>query len=87
MPIYCESRLGRIELPDEEKPKTAAEIEELTEDEAITKVSPSKRGRWLMTGAPRGGASWSEAGRPFRRTRPAREINHPARSLAACSRA
>ena len=33
VPIYYESRLARIELPDEEKPKVDAEIEELTEDE------------------------------------------------------
>ena len=31
VPIYYESRLARIELPDEEKPRIDAEIEELTE--------------------------------------------------------
>ena len=34
VPIYYESRLARIELPEAEKPKIDAEIEELTEDEA-----------------------------------------------------
>lgn len=34
VPIYYESRLARIELPDEEKPKLDAEIADLTEDEA-----------------------------------------------------
>jgi type I restriction enzyme R subunit len=32
VPIYYESRLARIELPDDEKPKLDAEIAELTED-------------------------------------------------------
>jgi type I restriction enzyme R subunit len=32
VPIYYESRLARIELPDDEKPKIDAEIAELTED-------------------------------------------------------
>ena len=32
VPIYYESRLARIELPDDEKPKIDAEIDELTED-------------------------------------------------------
>lgn len=36
VPIYYESRLARIELLEEEKPKIDAEIEELTEDEAIS---------------------------------------------------
>jgi len=35
VPIYYESRLARIELPEEEKPKIDAEIEDLMEDEAI----------------------------------------------------
>ena len=45
MPIYYESRLARIELPDEEKPRIDAEIEELTEDEAITEQERLKR-KW-----------------------------------------
>jgi len=45
VPIYYESRLARIELPDEEKPKIDAEIEELTEDEAITEQERIKR-KW-----------------------------------------
>ncbi|WP_290545597.1 DEAD/DEAH box helicase family protein [Aestuariivirga sp.] len=43
VPIYYESRLARIELPDEEKPKIDAEIEELTEDEATTEQERIKR--------------------------------------------
>ncbi len=34
VPIYYESRLARIELPEDEKPKLDAEIADLTEDEA-----------------------------------------------------
>ena len=34
VPIYYESRLARIELDEDEKPKIDAEIAELTEDEA-----------------------------------------------------
>ncbi|MFT4046567.1 MAG: type I restriction endonuclease subunit R [Solimonas sp.] len=34
VPIYYESRLARIELDEDEKPKIDAEVEELTEDEA-----------------------------------------------------
>ena len=45
VPIYYESRLARIELPDEEKPKIDAEIEELTEDEATTEQERIKR-KW-----------------------------------------
>lgn len=45
VPIYYESRLARIELPDEEKPKIDAEIEELTEDEAISEQECLKR-KW-----------------------------------------
>lgn len=50
VPIYYESRLARIELPDEEKPKIDAEIEELTEDEAITEQERTKR-RWAAVEA------------------------------------
>jgi len=45
VPIYYESRLARIELPDEEKPKIDAEIAELTEDEAVTEQEKIKR-KW-----------------------------------------
>lgn len=45
VPIYYESRPARIELPDEDKPKIDAEIEELTEDEAITEQERIKH-RW-----------------------------------------
>lgn len=34
VPIYYESRLARVELDDEERPKIDAEVEALTEDEA-----------------------------------------------------
>lgn len=50
VPIYYESRLARIELPDEEKPKIDAEIEELTEDEATTEQERIKR-RWATVEA------------------------------------
>lgn len=45
VPIYYESRLARIELPDDEKPKIDNEIEELTEDEAATEQERIKR-KW-----------------------------------------
>ncbi len=45
VPIYYESRLARIELPDDEKPKVDAEIEELTEDEAVSEQERLKR-KW-----------------------------------------
>jgi type I restriction enzyme R subunit len=45
VPIYYESRLARIELPDDEKPKIDSEIEELTEDEASTEQERLKR-KW-----------------------------------------
>lgn len=50
VPIYYESRLARIELPEEEKPKIDAEIEELTEDEAITEQEKIKR-KWATVEA------------------------------------
>jgi type I restriction enzyme R subunit len=45
VPIYYESRLARIELPDDEKPKIDAEVEALTEDEAETEQERLKR-KW-----------------------------------------
>ena len=50
VPIYYESRLARIELPEEEKPKIDAEIEELTEDEAATEQERIKR-KWATVEA------------------------------------
>lgn len=50
VPIYYESRLARIELPDEEKPRLDAEIEELTEDEATTEQERIKR-KWATVEA------------------------------------
>jgi type I restriction enzyme R subunit len=50
VPIYYESRLARIELPEDEKPKIDAEIEELTEDEATTEQERIKR-RWATVEA------------------------------------
>ncbi len=50
VPIYYESRLARIELPDEEKPKIDAGIEELTEDEATAERESIKR-RWATVEA------------------------------------
>jgi type I restriction enzyme R subunit len=45
VPIYYESRLARIELPDDEKPKIDAELDELTEDEVSTEQERIKR-KW-----------------------------------------
>lgn len=45
VPIYYESRLARIELPEEEKPKIDAEIAELTEEDAETEQERLKR-KW-----------------------------------------
>lgn len=50
VPIYYESRLARIEIPDEEKPKIDGEIEELTEDEAATEQERIKR-KWATVEA------------------------------------
>ncbi len=50
VPIYYESRLARIELPEDEKPKIDLEIEELTEDEAITEQEKIKR-KWATVEA------------------------------------
>jgi type I restriction enzyme R subunit len=50
VPIYYESRLARIELPEEEKPKIDAEIDELTEDEATTEQERIKR-KWATVEA------------------------------------
>ncbi|PTM60084.1 type I restriction endonuclease subunit R [Phreatobacter oligotrophus] len=45
VPIYYESRLARIELPEDEKPQIDAEIDELTEDEAVSERELIKR-KW-----------------------------------------
>lgn len=50
VPIYYESRLARIELPADEKPKIDAGIEELTEDEATTEQERIKR-KWATVEA------------------------------------
>ncbi|MER8975268.1 type I restriction endonuclease subunit R [Mesorhizobium sp. M0800] len=50
VPIYYESRLARIELPDQEKPRIDAEIAELTEDEATTEQERIKR-KWATVEA------------------------------------
>ncbi|MCO5110302.1 MAG: type I restriction endonuclease subunit R [Burkholderiaceae bacterium] len=42
VPIYYESRLARIELDEDEKPKLDAEVEALTEDEAVTEQEKLK---------------------------------------------
>ncbi len=42
VPIYYESRLARIELDEDEKPKLDAEVESLTEDEAVTEQEKLK---------------------------------------------
>ncbi|MBB3773237.1 type I restriction enzyme R subunit [Angulomicrobium tetraedrale] len=43
VPIYYESRLARIELPEEEKPKIDSEVEYLTEDDALTEQEKFKQ--------------------------------------------
>jgi type I restriction enzyme R subunit len=45
VPIYYESRLARIELPEEEKPKLDADIADLTEDEAESEQERLKK-KW-----------------------------------------
>lgn len=45
VPIYYESRLARIDLPEDEKPAIDAEIEEITEDDALTEQERLKR-KW-----------------------------------------
>jgi type I restriction enzyme R subunit len=50
VPIYYESRLARIELPEDEKPKIDAEIDDLTEDEAATEQERIKR-KWATVEA------------------------------------
>ncbi|WP_031429743.1 type I restriction endonuclease subunit R [Methylomicrobium agile] len=42
VPIYYESRLARIELDEDEKPKLDAEVEALTEEEAVTEQEKLK---------------------------------------------
>mgnify|MGYP000917407690 FL=1 len=43
VPIYYESRLARIELDEDEKPRLDAEVEALTEDEAITDIREQEK--------------------------------------------
>lgn len=50
VPIYYESRVARIEIADDEKPKIDAEIAELTEDEAQTEQERLKR-KWASVEA------------------------------------
>ncbi len=50
VPIYYESRLARIELPEDEKPKIDAEIADLTEDEVAEEQERLKR-RWATVEA------------------------------------
>ena len=50
VPIYYESRLARIELDEEERPKLDEEVEELTEDEALGEQERLKR-RWAQVEA------------------------------------
>ena len=45
VPIYYESRLARIELDEDEKPKVDAEIAELTEDDVLDEQERLKR-KW-----------------------------------------
>lgn len=50
VPIYYESRLARIELDEDEKPKLDAEVSELTEDEAASEQERLKR-KWASVEA------------------------------------
>jgi type I restriction enzyme, R subunit len=50
VPIYYESRLARIELDEDERPKIDAEIDDLTEDEAQTEQERLKR-KWASVEA------------------------------------
>ena len=50
VPIYYESRLARIELDEDEKPKIDAEIADLTEDEAQSEQDRLKR-KWASVEA------------------------------------
>ena len=45
VPIYYESRLARIELDEDEKPKIDAEVEALVEDETLT-VAEKAKAKW-----------------------------------------
>src|SRR5690606_27444957 len=42
VPIYYESRLARIELDEDEKPRIDAEVEALVEDETLTEAEKAK---------------------------------------------
>ena len=61
VPIYYESRLARIELDEDEKPKIDAEIADLTEDEAQERTGAAqaqmgeRRGDGRRREAPRSG--------------------------------
>jgi len=50
VPIYYESRLARIELEEDEKPKIDAEVAELTEDDAQSEQEKLKR-KWASVEA------------------------------------
>jgi type I restriction enzyme, R subunit len=50
VPIYYESRLARIELDENEKPKIDADVAELTEDEAASEQERLKR-KWASVEA------------------------------------
>jgi len=58
VPIYYESRLARIELDENERPKIDAEIADLTEDEAQTEHERLKR-KWASVEAARRNVSLS----------------------------
>ena len=63
VPIYYESRLARIELDEDEKPKIDAEIAELTEDEAAERAGAAQ----AQMGERRGAGRLREAARAGRR--------------------
>ena len=50
VPIYYESRLARIELDEDEKPKIDAEVQKITEDEVLSEQERLKR-KWASVEA------------------------------------
>jgi type I restriction enzyme, R subunit len=80
VPIYYESRLARIELEEDEKPKIDAEIAELTEDKAESEQQRLP----AQMGEPRGAGGLRETPRPGRR-RP-REAALDGKAMIVCMR-
>jgi type I restriction enzyme R subunit len=62
VPIYYESRLAKLDLPEEEKPKVDEEFEEVTEGEEVERKERLK----TKVGAPGSGGGSGEAASPDR---------------------